>query len=107
MREFDGDFETHVTIQTDDTSHVWRLRAWAAGRGLKVTHIVLARGDMPSQPMLTRHGRGTSSTELAAAKALADALRADGFSVSRIKLEAAPWNRDVPQSEADWSGQAP
>ncbi|GAA4983703.1 hypothetical protein HD597_000228 [Nonomuraea thailandensis] len=75
-----------------------RLASWAAGNGGKLTHIVLARGEVPSQPMLTFTGRGTLTGQRAAAARSAARLRAEGFAVVRVKTEAAPWNEDVPQS---------
>jgi hypothetical protein len=34
-------------------------------------------------------------------------LREDGFDVVRVKVEAAPWNEDVPQSAAEASALMP
>jgi len=99
--QFPGDFETHLTVRLADGQTVESLRAAPAARGLKCTHIVLARGRSASQPMLTRDGRGTLAGQLAEAAALRRALEADGFVVSRVKVEAAPWNQGVPQSDAD------
>ena len=84
-------FETHVTVDFDE-----RLPGWAAGRGLKYTRIQLARGATPDQPMLTRTGHGDLERHRAAAAALIGQLRDDGFTVRRVKIEAAPWNSEVP-----------
>ncbi|MGW5396666.1 hypothetical protein [Streptomyces sp. NPDC003952] len=46
-------YETHVTVRCAGPAELARLASWSAGRELKVTHIVLARGRMLSQPMLT------------------------------------------------------
>jgi hypothetical protein len=97
--EFEGEFETHVTVRAADSAAVDALRAWASGRRLKFHHIVLDRGAIPSQPMVTRWGCGGLSGELAAAAELARQLAAEGFAVSRIKVEVPPWNRDVPMSD--------
>jgi hypothetical protein len=51
--------------------------------------------------MLTRDGRGTLDGQLAEAEVLRAALGANGFLVSRVKLEAAPWNEGVPTTDAD------
>src|SRR5688572_23496428 len=98
---FSGEFETHVTVRLNEAADLERLRAWARRRGLKCTHIILARGDGRSQPMVTRHGQGDLATEQAAALELADALRAEGFAVTRIKIEAAPWTVGVPATDDD------
>ncbi|MHA6760227.1 hypothetical protein [Streptacidiphilus sp. PAMC 29251] len=96
---FIGAFETHVTVHcTDDM--VSRLDAWAATVGAKVTHIVLARGRQPSQPMLTVTGAGTVEEQHRAADGLVEALDAAGFKPVRVKIEASPWADGVPQDDA-------
>jgi hypothetical protein len=105
--DFAGELETHLTVDVTSSDDVAALRAWAAGRGLKFTHIVLARGRTPSQPMLTRHGRGTLAAELAASAELTRALRDAGFVVSRVKVEAAPWNASVPKTDDEGARHPP
>jgi hypothetical protein len=51
--------------------------------------------------MVSRRGRGTLSGERAAAAELVRQLNADGFPVSRVKIEAAPENQDVPTTDAE------
>lgn len=97
---FAGEFETHLTITAVPHGDPGVLAAWANVRGLKFVHIVLDRGAVCSQPMLTRAGRGDLPGELAAAAELARRLAGDGFDVVRTKIEAAPWNEDVPASDA-------
>ncbi|MFD7837350.1 hypothetical protein [Streptomyces sp. NPDC059761] len=67
-----SEYETHVTVRCPDPGELARLEAWAGGRGLKVTHILLARGRMVSQPMLTLPDRDGH-------EALVPRLRAAGF----------------------------
>lgn len=83
-----------------------RLQQWGANRNLKFLHILLERGAHISQPMLTRHGCGNLTGELQMAKNLEIDLNSANFSVSRIKIEAAPWNQDIPQSDRLASTQA-
>jgi len=97
--QFDGQFETHVTVHADDAAGVTALRNWAASRGLKFHHIVLDHGQTPSQPMVTRTASGTLPGQLAEAKRLARELADAGFPVRRVKVEAAPGNRDVPAND--------
>jgi hypothetical protein len=102
MLEFAGEFETHLTVDLagrDGEGDLAALRAWGAARGMKCTHIVLARGQSVSQPMLTRQGRGGLTGELVRAEALAAELATAGFAVTRIKIEASPFNQDVPQTD--------
>ncbi|MBC7271634.1 MAG: hypothetical protein H5T76_23480, partial [Streptomyces sp.] len=49
-------YETHVTVRCDGAAEAERLRRWAVAAGLRLTHIVLARGRMREQPMLTLRG---------------------------------------------------
>ena len=99
--EFEGEFETHITVRVPDADGVEALRARADRRRLRFHHILLDRGQTPSQPMISQRGRGRLSEQLAAAEELARGLTADGFRVVRIKIEAAPSNRDVPVTDAD------
>jgi hypothetical protein len=99
--EFEGEFETHITVRAEGPSVVDALRAWADRHGLKFHHIVLDRGLTPSQPMVSRRGRGGLSGERAEAADLGRRLAADGFAISRVKIEAAPGNRDTPASDAE------
>jgi hypothetical protein len=105
--EFEGEFETHVTVRAAGSADLEGLRDWAARRGLSFHHIVLDRGQTPSQPMVGRRGRGRLAGELATAEALARQLAAYGFAVCRVKIEAAPENRDVPGSDAEASRSGP
>ncbi|MEV4508207.1 hypothetical protein AB0K00_04525 [Dactylosporangium sp. NPDC049525] len=86
-----GDFETHFTVVYDD-----RLPEWADRLGLKYTRIRLDRGACADQPMLTSTGRGDLPEQRAAAGALVALLQRDGFTVRRVKIEAAPWHACVP-----------
>jgi hypothetical protein len=99
--EFTGDFETHITVGLNDLEDLNRLRQWSANHGLKCLHIVLERGTTRSQPMLTRHGSGTLMNQVEISNALCQALNAEGFSVTRIKIEAGLGNHDVPQSNLE------
>lgn len=104
MSDPDGAYETHFSVQLADDG-LARLGAWGAARGLKCTHIVLSRGRSPSQPMLTRTGRGSLSSALERASSLAVELDRDGFEVTRVKVEAATRNGEVPRSDADARAQ--
>lgn len=96
--EFAGEFETHITVCLNNLNDVKLLHKWSANRGLKCLHIVLDQGVTPSQPMLTRHGRGNLTQQLEIAADLCQSLKADRFSTVRIKIEVASDNPNVPQS---------
>ncbi|WP_245599320.1 hypothetical protein [Embleya scabrispora] len=93
-----GEFETHVTVGTDDVDTLARR---AGGYGVGLTHIVLARGRTTSQPMLTERATTTLARARERAAALAVVLRRDGYAVTRTKIEAAPWHPGVPRTDAD------
>ncbi|MFD3943428.1 hypothetical protein [Streptomyces sp. NPDC058579] len=87
MHKVDNVYETHVTVRCRTEGEQARLGAWAAGRGLKVTTIVLARGRTPVQPMLTLPD-GTSHSAVVAG------LREAGFEPVRVKVETVPWSTE-------------
>ncbi|MEW2521797.1 hypothetical protein [Actinacidiphila alni] len=97
-----GEFEAHITVRCDGgTASATRLARWSAARGWKFTHIVLARGRTPSQPMVTLRGAGSYEEQLRACRWASDALRAAGFVPVRVKIEVAPWEPVVPRSDTE------
>ena len=99
--QFAGEFEIHATVRPEGPDWEERLRAWAAPRRLKSLHILLDRGRTVSQPMLTSGIRGTLSTAQAASRTLCADLVTAGFSVVRVKIEAATTNDDIPQLDSN------
>lgn len=93
-----GELEIHVTADawSDD-----RLDAFAAQRGVKVSHIELDHGVTTSQPMLTVELSGTLEYAQARADELCAELGTARVRPVRVKIEAAPWNKDVPVQDAD------
>ncbi|MEU1401881.1 hypothetical protein ABZ471_05830 [Streptomyces sp. NPDC005728] len=89
-------YETHVTVACASQAEAERLHVWAGATGLKLTHIVLARGRMRHQPMLTLAGSASYAEESARAERTVAALRADGFASVRVKIESVPWAPEVP-----------
>ncbi|MET7855757.1 hypothetical protein ABZS81_00725 [Streptomyces sp. NPDC005318] len=107
-RAFRGEFETHLTVRLGaDAAAGARLERWAGLNGLKLTRIVLDRGAVPDQPMLTERGRGTLAEQRAVARLRAAELRAAGFSVVRVKIEAAPWNEEIPRTAVEAAALSP
>ncbi|MEU9075519.1 hypothetical protein AB0D22_12735 [Kitasatospora sp. NPDC048538] len=99
-----GDFEVHLTVGPGAAE---ALAAWAADHGLKFTHILLARGAAPSQPMLTLRARGTLEETAAATARTAGRLARAGFAVLRTKIEATPWAEGVPATDGDAAAHGP
>jgi hypothetical protein len=105
--EFEGDFETHVTVRCAE-SELSGLGEWAAARpGVKLTHIMLGRGRVPSQPMLTVTGSGTLADQHVAARDLAAQLTASGFVPMRVKIETSPWATGVPHDDSQAASLGP
>jgi hypothetical protein len=107
LTEVSGELETHISVGVRRPEEIEALRSWGGRHGLKCLHIVLDRGASVSQPMLTRRGRGSLAGELALASELSRSLAAEGFTVARVKIEAAPWSQGVPRSEAEARAQPP
>ncbi|MGW1553627.1 hypothetical protein [Streptomyces sp. NPDC002346] len=109
--EFAGEFETHLTVRLGTATGAMdasaRLEHRAARMGLKLTRIVLDRGAMPDQPVLTETGRGTLTERQAATLLRSAELRAAGFPVIRVKIEASPWNADIPQTADEAAALSP
>lgn len=98
---FEGEFETHITVNLSQSEQWEYFAKWCQSRDLKCVHIVLERGLTASQPMITRHGTGTLAQELGKARELRRECEAAGFTVSRIKLEVAANNPSVPKNTND------
>jgi hypothetical protein len=105
--DFAGEFETHITVAIADAGEMDRLKDWVVRRGYSFHHIILDRGLIPSQPMVSYRGHGDLGSERATAEAVARQLTAAGFTVCRIKIEVAPENRDVPQSDTEAAALGP
>ncbi|MEU3555766.1 hypothetical protein [Streptomyces fragilis] len=94
-------YEAHLTVRCADGAALDRLRRWSAARGLKLTHVVLARGRTPSQPMLTLRDASSYAAQLFRARAVGAELEADGFAVARVKIESDPLAPEVPRGPCD------
>ncbi|WP_262284412.1 hypothetical protein [Micromonospora sp. MA102] len=103
MAEIAGDFEIHLTVAAADAD---RVAAFAARHRLGFVDIVLDRGRQPVQPMLSLRTRGTAAEALAVAGHWGRRLAAESTAVTRVKVEAAPWNAGVPEDDAD-AAEAP
>jgi hypothetical protein len=96
----DGPFEIHVTVALVEESAA-ALRKFCSAHGWKCVHILLSRGQTPSQPMLTCTKTGTIDQVLQIAEHTACTLSEAGFRPVRIKLEASPFASGVPQADDD------
>jgi hypothetical protein len=116
VRDFDGAFETHLTVAAGPPDELAEcvaahglagcaaahgLAEWAGAHGFKYGEIVLDSGATPRQPMLTRHARGTLAAQVDAAREWARRIGATGHTVVRLKVEASADNAGVPRDAAD------
>ncbi|MFJ2439091.1 hypothetical protein ACIOWG_01195 [Streptomyces sp. NPDC087658] len=100
-RTIEGEFTTRLTVRTDCPDRAAPLGEWAAAHGLALTPGVLDRGRTPSRPTLVLRGTGCLDEQRRAAERCVLRLAEAGFTVVRTKLEAAPWNTGVPQTDAE------
>ncbi|GAB4585158.1 hypothetical protein [Nocardia sp. IFM 10818] len=101
---FHGDFEAHLTVRGDTAARIDAFENYAAAHDLKFVHIVLDRGRVAQQPMITVRHSGSFETVRDAVEQLAARLSGDGFPVVRTKIEATPWAEGVPLSDAEALG---
>lgn len=90
-----GDFEIHLTVD----GSVDHLQEWCAERNVKFSHILLDRGMIPSQPMVTARGTGSGAEQRNQAARWSGELESAGFRVTRVKIEVTPWSAGVPQAD--------
>lgn len=96
-----GTFEAHVTVEAADPADRERFRELCAELCVKSVLIELPAGTTPTQPMTGSYHRGTVQAAAAEVVAVARRLRAAGFAVTRVKLEAVATNDGVPDADAD------
>jgi hypothetical protein len=94
-----GPYEAHVTIATRSEADLRRFRAFCEAAAVKCIFIELGRGAVPFQPMTASYHQGPRRRVLEEVRELARALAAEGFEVTRLKLEALGANRDIPEED--------
>lgn len=99
--EFAGEFETHLTLASMGIEEMAALREWGAGRDLKYVYILLDRGAQPSQPMVTWRTAGILSKVRREVSEICGNLETARFPVTRVKIEAAIGNEQVPQTDTE------
>ncbi|GAA1871269.1 nucleotidyl transferase AbiEii/AbiGii toxin family protein [Myceligenerans crystallogenes] len=95
---YDGELEIHLTV---DSPGADRLDGFAAQHGIKVSHIELDHGRHRAQPMLTVMVRGSLEDGRRRAEQVREQLAEARIATVRVKIEAVPWNDDVPVSDDD------
>ncbi|NMO14755.1 hypothetical protein HPC49_29545 [Pyxidicoccus fallax] len=95
-----GAYEAHITVSARSEEDLRRFRDFCDAASVKCIVIELGRGAEPFQPMTASYHHGTLQQAREEAQALARALVAEGFHVTRLKLEALGKNRDIPEDDA-------
>ncbi|MFN0203455.1 MAG: hypothetical protein ACKVTZ_18150 [Bacteroidia bacterium] len=102
-----GNFEAHITLQNYENTQKERFLNTANQLNVKAIVIELARGDVPIQPMTCSFHQGEYETVKKEVEQLAKQLEIAGFSVSRLKIEASPWNEHIPQTSTEAANHSP
>ncbi|WP_278264155.1 nucleotidyl transferase AbiEii/AbiGii toxin family protein [Nocardia sp. AG03] len=97
--EFVGNFEIHLTVRAASATELAAVESFGVRREMKFTHIVLARGRVADQPMLTLRHTGDLASVTALAESAAADLRAADFALIRTKIEADYRARGVPATD--------
>ncbi|MDY7232564.1 non-canonical purine NTP pyrophosphatase [Hyalangium rubrum] len=95
-----GPYEAHVTIATRSEEDLERFRAFCGAAGVKCIFIELGQGAVRFQPMTASYHHGPLRQALDEVQTFARSLAADGFDVTRLKIEALGTNRDIPEEDA-------
>ena len=95
-----GAFEAHITVSARSEEDLRRFRAFCDAASVKCIFIELGRGEEVFQPMTASYHHGTLRQAREEVRAMARALAAEGFDVTRLKLEALGKNRDIPEDDA-------
>jgi len=99
---YDGEFEMHLTVQAAGGGSLAEFQQWCDLQQMKCVQIVLSRGAHVQQPMATwRRDKTTLPVVVKEAQKYAASLMAQGVNVTRVKVEAAPFNQQVPLTDAD------
>jgi hypothetical protein len=96
-----GTFETHVTVEAEDRAARERFRALCGEWGVKCVLIELPEGTSRSQPMTASYHSGELADVLGEVVGLTRRVRAAGFAVTRLKLEAVATNPGLPDTDEE------
>lgn len=102
MMDYAGEFEVHLTVQPASMAAFERFRSWCLAHDCKCVRIVLARGEHVEQPMATWRRDSTALPAVVAeTQQMISKLERVAIPIVRVKVEAAPDNEGVPQTDAD------
>lgn len=95
-----GTFEAHVSVDAAPPAECERFRALCAELGVKCVLIELPEGQTRSQSMTASYHHGSLADVAEEVAALSRRIRAAGFPIRRVKLEAVATNDGVPDTDA-------
>lgn len=96
MLSYKGIFEAHITLAPLTDDNLVKFQHFCQNNALKLIQIELSRGDFALQQMTASVHEGNLEDVLKDVKSIAQKLGRQGFEVKRIKLEASPFNEDLP-----------
>lgn len=96
-----GTFEAHITIDAGDAATRERFRMLCDRLNAKCVLIELPEGVTRSQPMTATYHRGEVAAVTEEVAALGRAVRAAGFDLTRVKLEAVATNDGLPETDEE------
>jgi hypothetical protein len=99
--QYPGLFEMHVTIAALPFEGLEHFREVCGMLQVKPILIELGNGQAPLQPMTASVLQGTLDEAKRAAKETAIRLTQKGFTPTRVKVEAAPENAGLPETDDD------
>jgi hypothetical protein len=96
-----GTFESHITTEVTDPAQAQRFRQLCQDIGVKCVLIELPEGVVRSQPMTACYHHGDIAEVIQDLERLCSAVRAAGFPLTRVKLEAVATNEGVPDLDEE------
>ncbi|SDX06306.1 Nucleotidyl transferase AbiEii toxin, Type IV TA system [Amycolatopsis xylanica] len=96
---FGDEFTIHLTVSEQGAAE------FAERHGLAYSHVVLARGHVPSHHVLSITSKGTLKKQQALAGRWVETARAAGLADHRVKIETSADYRHAPRTdEQAWAG---
>jgi len=100
-------FEAHLTVDCPTEETVAQFRSACAELGVKAIQIELPKGAVPSHLITGSFYSGALPEVRGRVEVLAAALRARGFTVARLKIEAMMSNAGIPRTDGEAAALPP
>ncbi|KAF3891265.1 hypothetical protein DA73_0400032860 [Tolypothrix bouteillei VB521301] len=101
--DYTGTFEAHITICAESRATLQLFQHICQQLNVKCVLIELPNGVTRSQPMTASYHRGTLTQVWTEVHNLAQRICLAGFQVTRVKIEAMPYNQDIPVTDNEVS----